>query len=233
MAVNLVPASEDFTNTSYWTAWDGLVVTANTHAAPASLGISAGMADTIEDTNGGIVSSLYLGFQEIPVDTLTYCISLFIRKDANTSRFPNIGAQMVNGTTVLGGLSCNTQAGTVAEAGAVVDSGCVDVDATWWRFWFTLTNNLNDDVRIWIEPAQAATLGGSPDGGLINTGIIAIGAAIQVVATPTSAPPDYVPNPDYPSIALTGTALGGIPESALAAGGSTIICTLTGSTFIP
>lgn len=192
---NIVTFTEQFDN-GVWSAFDGCVVTADTHAAPAFAGDDAGLADTVEDTSNTVQSSLFGTYAVIPNDSSVWTTSVFIRKDANSARFADIQCQFAGGTGISCGISINTVTGAVANCtdGAPDSSGVIDVDATWWRFWFTRANNNsgNTVLRSAIFPARAATLGGAPLGSIMGS-VIAWG----MNQTNTGSVQEYEPNPFY------------------------------------
>jgi hypothetical protein len=192
---NVLDKTEAFNDTGEWSAFDGLVVTANTHAAPAFAGVHAGLADTVEDTNGGVASSLYGPFKSIPSDSSDWIISVHVRKDATTSRFPHFAVDFDGGTGFSAGVQLNTSTGEVANSGSAPDAiGVVDVDATWWRVWMRKANNGsgNNIARFNMAPCFASTLGGSVNGGL--TGSIVMWG---VNMTNASTIQTYEPDPFY------------------------------------
>ena len=209
MAVNIISPTEDLSHAD-WAPNSGLTVTVNTHAAPSTAGAGAGLADTLTDPNAtqGSIFSIY---EDIPNDATTWVMSLYVRKDADTSRFPQFFVQMVTGTTVLGGVQMNTSTGALADIPGAppVTSGVVNVDANWWRVWWTKANNNtgNNAARVGIIPCATDSLGGSDVGSLTGS-IIVWGVNMTNDATVQT----YQPAPAYDT---------GIPIAALALAGTT------------
>jgi hypothetical protein len=193
---NIVQFTEQFDN-SYHSKFDGLTVTSDTHNPPSGYGDLARMADTLSDP-GGSLSSLFTTYETIINDSSDYIVSCFIRKDSNTSQFPELGAQFAGGTGLFPAISINTSTGavTTASGSSVAASGSVNHDANWWRVWFRIANNNsgNTVVRAWLYPAKSLTLGGATDVGAVRD-IVAWGINI----TQASSLEAYDPNPWYDS----------------------------------
>jgi hypothetical protein len=190
---NLLHFTEQFDD-AYWSAVV-VVVTANTHAAPAFAGINAGLADTIDDQSAGSSGALTGSYEDCPGDTSDFVVSRYVRKDAITSRFPILTMQFTSGATINTGVSLNTSTGATANANGLdaPDAiGCVDVDATWWRLWLRKANAGGVAVRSNFYPAYSATLGGAQDGAVTGS-VIAWGANL----TNTSTVQTYEPDPFY------------------------------------
>lgn len=194
---NILQFTEQFDN-AYWQQISSIGITANTHAAPAFAGGSAGMADTLDDANAAGQSSVYGEESSIADDSSDWTGSVFIRKDAVTSRFPEVLLQITGGVTAITvGVSVNTSTGAIAASGTnggPTASGVVDVDATWWRVWLRHANNSsgNTVLRLHIFPARSDVLG-DPASSAVTGSIVAWGAN----ATNTSAVQTYDPNPTY------------------------------------
>ncbi len=195
---NLLAFTEQFDNATEWTN-NNCTITANSGgSAPAIYGASATAPDTLADNSAAALGQVQGTLKDILNDSADYIFSLFIKKDATTSRFPTIASQIaVGGTPAFSGVSVNTSAGTLAAADGVTApsaSGVVDVDASWWRVWFRTPNNNTGNVaiRINIYPAASSTLGGTSDVGVTGS-IVAWGANI----TQSSSLQAYEPDPFY------------------------------------
>ena len=194
--LNLLSFTEQFNNGA-WTQGGSITVTPNSAAAPSFANPKAGRADTLADNTVTEASSI-LNEATIADDLGDYVASVYIQKDAVTTRFPAfILALLGGGTPLTGGVSINTSTGTLADysGGAAVASGIVDVDATWWRVWVRMTNNGtgNTTARWLFFPAQASSLGGGFDSTATGSSI-SWGANI----TNTRALQAYDPSPAYP-----------------------------------
>jgi hypothetical protein len=189
---NILHKTESF-NDAYWTAFDGLTVTANSGPAPAFAGMNATFADTLNDTTTiTAASSLYGTYELIPNDGSDWVASLHVRKDNVTTQFAAFGVQMVNGTTIFA--TCSFNLATGATGGTGDASGVIDIDAVWWRFWMRKANNStgNTAARMYLYPAQSATLGGVESASLLGS-MTAWGANF----TNTSTVQPYEPDPTY------------------------------------
>jgi hypothetical protein len=186
----LLPATEQFDYAGAWSAFDGLTVTAGTHSPPTGAPSGALDASTINDTSAGGQASLFGTYYSIPNDSAPYCASIYVRKDANTSRFPQIGMQINGGTQVISAISVNTSTGAIATANGAAtpdSSGVEDVDANWWRFWFVASNNSsgNTIIRLFLYPAVSITLGGTADAGIVDSAVF-WGANLRNGEAPTT-----------------------------------------------
>ena len=228
---NILENTENF-GASVWaiTSDPAPVVTLNTHAAPAFAGGLAGMADTIDDQSAAVQGFIRNETYPGGVTTATdYCFSIYIRKTTGaTTVFPTFAVQFLTGGSVFGGISIDTQDSAGAVSTGNVSQGISSIDATWWRAWFVINSGPCTDFRPFLVPAASDALGGSDDGTLQGS-IVVWGINV----TPSSTLQAYEPSPAYAAIVLTGTAVGGITEADIVAGNRTIICTLTGSTYIP
>lgn len=186
-----VTKTEELDDTAVWTA-NSVTVTANTHAAPAFAGGSAGLADTLADNSAVAQGNLVGLFYTIPADTADYTGSVFIRKDAVTDRWPELFLDI--NTTPAFSVSINTSTGAFANgADAPVTSGVVDVDSLWWRLWLQIANDgVGTDIRIFTYPDHLDALGGSAQSG--GTGS-AVYWGFNITNNTTLQ--DYVPEPFY------------------------------------
>jgi hypothetical protein len=195
---NLLHFTEQFDN-AYWTP-SNATVTANSQSAPVFASLRAGMGDTLDDQSAsqGFIAGTY---ESCAADTSAYVASIYVRKDAITSRFPIFVLQFAVGATISAGVSFNTSTGAIANADSldVPDaSGVVDVDAAWWRVWVKKANANGTNVRVYIRPAISSTLGGVADG-TVTGNIVAWGANLTNTATVQA----YEPDPVYVSADVT------------------------------
>lgn len=191
---NLIPATEDLLSGGWVNGQCTRV--ANVGSPPAFAGGSATNYDTLEDAESGVVDYQFLDIT-IPNNSSPYCCSIYVRKDAVSSRYPEIWLQLTGGTEVNAGLQFNTTDGSSVFSEIVADpvaSGVEVVDATWYRVWFTCANNGsgNTNARITIYPAMTTTWGGSF--GATATGLMGVWG---INLTPTATLQPYEPDPDY------------------------------------
>lgn len=193
MAVNLIPQTERFDN-AQWTKFDGLSVTEDVGVV-AIPGIGPRQWTRLSDT-GAAQDSIYSEYQTIPNDSADYLHSLYIKKDSNQSRFPEILCQFAGGTGIGAGVSVNTATGAIANAPGETTtptaSGVDDLGSA-WRVWFKCPNNNtgNTLLRMGIFPARSDSLGGGAQASA--TGSIDVIGANQ---TQDSTLQFYDPTPD-------------------------------------
>lgn len=173
---NIVLQSEDTETT--WSKDVGLTTSSNSAVAPDG----ATTADTIIDGNAAGVARLRQTVA-IPLDTTTYCISLFIKKDTDEARFPAVF--LIYGAA-LGAISINTATGEVVEANGftVLNSGSID-HGDYWRVWFTKANDSNASALVDIRPAQSLTIDGAADNSVLGS-IVIWGMMLEAGLFPSS-----------------------------------------------
>lgn len=200
-AANLVTSTEALDDTGVWTA-NSTTVTANSQAAPAFAGGSAGMADTVADNSAAAQGNLVGTFYTISADTSDYIGSVFIRKDAVTDRWPEIVTNINTGVNGL--VSINTSTGAIADGSTPpAASGVVDVDANWWRLWMRIANDgAGTAIRIYVYPDHLDALGGSTTSG--GTGS-AVFWGFNI--TNDSTVQTYQPEPTYSFSSCRGSLL--------------------------
>jgi len=192
---NILHFTEQFDN-AYWSGTS--LVTANTAAAPSGFGVNAGLADTLEDNSAVAAQFLVSTYETIPNDSSDWLASLFVKKDAITSRFPRLVLQMNGGSGPLSGVSLNTSTGAVVEGGetfpATTAKGTVDYDALWWRVWWRVPNDSssNTQARFFLAPGYTGITGDINDPTIMGS-IIIWGANL----TNTSTIQPYEPEPFY------------------------------------
>ncbi len=192
---NVLTFTEQFDNAAWSNA--STTVTADTFAAPGFTGTKANRADTVQDATGAAVSSLTQDVGSSVVNSLDYTGSIYVRKDAVTSRFPAFQMSFLGATGVDAFVALNTSTGVVSDIvglGAADAKGVVDVDSLWWRIWWRKANNAtgNTLARMVVYPALSGTLGQSFDSSILGS-IVAWGAQIEQA----SAVGTYVPSPFY------------------------------------
>lgn len=168
MSANILLKTEALDDVTEWTQSDLLTVTANTTAAPAFAGKYAGLADRLVDANIVNVCGLDGAFHGIPNDASDWTLSVYVAKDAVTTRFPLMQLNFENGTAMTVAISLNTSAGTVTSVTGITApnaSGVVDADTHYWRFWLRHANNNtgNNAIRARFSPAGTSTHGGAGD----------------------------------------------------------------------
>ncbi len=197
---NILLYTEAFDNAAWLLESGGTAttVTADTFAAPAFAGANATLADTVSDISTTVQGEAYQDVA-IPNDSTDYVFSVYVRKDTNTTRFPEFMIEFRNGTSFARAIHINTQTGA-SSAGSYVPAptayGVEDIDATWWRVWLKQANSSagNTVIRVHVAPARAASLGGGANSPSLGD-LVVWGGNI----TNTSTLQAYEPHPFYSS----------------------------------
>lgn len=99
-------------------------------------------------------------------DSNSHCFSAYIKKDADTSRFPEVQLKTTGGTVVELKVGINTSTGAIVErtATGTVSSSihAVTVDGVdWWRVVLVIANNTtgNTSIVAQIYPAVGTVIG--------------------------------------------------------------------------
>jgi hypothetical protein len=114
-----------------------------------------GVADraiTISTTASGM-GSAWQGIT-IDADTNTHLVTLFIGKDEDETRFPELLVQLVGGVTISQAIAINTKTGAVMKrTGSNTNFGAQDC-GDFWRVWTEVTNDgTQTALRAYATPA--------------------------------------------------------------------------------
>jgi hypothetical protein len=135
-------------------------VTANTHAGPDGTTVADTVTDSVTNGFPGKIHQM----TGLSLSASAYTISLFIRKDSVTTRFPAMTAQFSTATSQTQGAQINTSTGAHAAdpLGTPAARGVEDC-GDYWRLWIVSNNpNASNTIAsINVTPAKANTLGGS------------------------------------------------------------------------
>jgi len=175
---NVCLQSEDFSTT--WTVIGTPIITANSAAAPDG----NTTADTIEDDDGAAFEHVE---QSITVanDSTEWTFSVYVKKDSDTSRFPEIQIRFTGGTAVQFSAQLNTNTGATTvrqESGRVSAQDAGD----YWRFVGTQANNGTGNTTLLarIFPAVTTVYGSIET--TATGSIIAWGAQVENADSPSS-----------------------------------------------
>lgn len=161
--------SWDLTNA---TSWSGAATTALT-----AVGIDgiANHATVVSDISGAAFQNR---IQNITIanDNATHAAEIWVRKDADETRFPQIGAGLTSGATpVQRRASLNTRTGAFVSANAL-GSGSVTVrdGGLWWVIEVTVINNTtgNTNLQIAVYPAARTVMAGSDNVAAVGSCVI-------------------------------------------------------------
>lgn len=118
---------------------------------------------TVSDVNAASVSYIR---QQIPIQATADQVTMrmFVEKDANTSRFPEILLQLTGNSTQTAYIQVNTQTGAVASRAGVGETPVTRDAGSFWEILLEIASNtLNTNINLQIYPAFATTLGGASD----------------------------------------------------------------------
>lgn len=172
-AENALLYSEDFNNAA-WVTSGTIVVTPDAVAAPNGLTV----ATTLNDTDGAATSGITQSIT-VAADTNNRTLSVYVEKDAITTRFPAIYIRYSGGSAVESYVSLNTQTGATSIISGAAPTIVVDDYVDYWRVSLTLQNDsTNTLLDLGIFPAYSSTLGGAAS--VATTGSINVfGAQIE------------------------------------------------------
>lgn len=186
---NLVLHTEDFDDAAWVKTAGGLVTSKYGLAPDGSM-----RADRIRDENAGTQDNIQQTISQSS-NTNPHVISLYVQKDADETRFPELLLQFnTGGVTTSYHLRMNTKTGAVDTSigSAPTSAGAIDV-GEFWRFWMvapSVTGNTN--ILIAISPAKAASaIDAAADNAAVGS-IVAFGLNLCVGSFVTS----YIPADD-------------------------------------
>jgi len=155
---NLLIYSEDLTNAAWVTTG---TITVTDDAVEAPNGLTA--ATTLNDTDAG-VASFIKQTASMAQDSDIKSVSVYAKKDADTSRFPAIYFAHSGGTPVSSFVSVNTQTGATSVISGATPTIVTESFEDYWRISLSLQNNsTNDTIELGLYPAYSTTLGGAVD----------------------------------------------------------------------
>jgi len=192
---NLILHTEDFLDAE-WTN-NNVTLTAGFAAAPAAFGPNAALATKFDDPSNTLQTSIVGTFYAVAANS-TVVGSLFVQKDAVTSRQPSLSISLSGGTPKVVGVILNTSSGVASvptgDGSAPTAFGVVDFDASYWRLWVKQTDvDSNTLARVIFNPANYDNFGDFASGTI--TGSFVGGYVNLVVATAVGT---YEPAPAYP-----------------------------------
>jgi hypothetical protein len=150
-----------------WTLNGGLTI------AQDSIGVD-GVANTAWTLNDNSSSDESLRQNiTIPNDSNTHSFSIYLAKDTDISRFPEVGLSLGGGTAQQGFYHINSQTGAItlrAEVGTT--TGIVEDKGLFWRITISVTNNTTGNVTatLFLRPA-AGTIFGTFDAAAQGTAV--------------------------------------------------------------
>jgi len=163
-AENLLIHSEELDD-AVWSLTGTMTITPDADVAPNGLTV----ATTLNDTDAVITSNI-LQTASMTLDNNYKTVSVFIKKDSDTSRFPALYIKQSGGSSIQSFVSINTQTGATAWISGSVPTIVTDDFIDYWRISVTLQNNItNNVVEMGLYPAYSSTLGGAADGTLTGT----------------------------------------------------------------
>lgn len=191
---NVILHTEDFTDAE-WTN-NGTTITPGAAAAPSGFGSGAALATQLEDATTGAQSNV-VGTYYTFTPNVSAIGSMFVRKDAVTSRQPTFLLTLNGGVRMDGGIILNTSTGVASvptgDGTAPTAFGVIDYDSLYWRVWIKLTDTGSNDIaRFYFAPAAYDNIGDFASSG--NLGSF-IGWGANLTYTTTIQP--YEPAPAY------------------------------------
>ena len=166
---------------------NNVTITSNTSISPEGVQNATTLADT------STTAYQQMEYQPSLTAGASYAFSMFIKKDTDTTRFPEVFFRIFNGGTEQSvAVQINTQTGAKVDryqTGSAV-SDVIDFSNDYWRLVITATdpNDGNSALRVFLRPAMGLTFG-SVDASATG-GIVAYGLQLEQGSYPTS----YIPN---------------------------------------
>ncbi|MCK4783659.1 MAG: hypothetical protein KAV87_07915 [Desulfobacteraceae bacterium] len=155
---NVCTDSREFDNAAVWLP----VGTPGTTANEIGVDGVANAAYTLED-NVGASGEAITDSIAIPNDSNTHIFSVFVKKDAITSRFPALRIRYTDGGVDINAtIHLNTSTGETTEVTAAVAAGFgADDYGEWWRLWVSCANNSSGHTTMYayIYPANGSVFG--------------------------------------------------------------------------
>ena len=179
---NLCLQSEDFATTWADSAVTPVGVSINTTVAPDG----NTTADTLTDDSAVNFEGLEQTFT-VANDSTSWTATVYIKKDSDETRFPELQIQITGGTLQRVNVSLNTKTGAILERASTGTTVVSVQDAgDYWRLRVTVDNNTSGNVtlEVFLFPAAGITLGT-----IVATAtgsIIAWGAVLENSGFPTS-----------------------------------------------
>jgi hypothetical protein len=124
----------------------------------------ANTAWTVEDDNAAAVESIKQTIAKSTSDSDIYTVSLFIKKDSTTNRFPELFMQFAGVSTKNYNVQIDTSTGAVNERVDTAGNTSYEVidKGDWWKFILHASDNgANTSFIFYIYPARGKTLGAS------------------------------------------------------------------------
>ena len=128
----------------------------------AGLRGDANGASTLTDNNGSVNEYVHESIT-IPNNSNTHVSRIYIKKDTDQTRFPEISYNLNGGTIQILNFQINTQTGATVIRTQV---GTVDYEVNqigeWWEVLLSIANNSTGNVsaKLQLRPAASAILGG-------------------------------------------------------------------------
>jgi len=121
---------------------------------------SANSAWTVEDDDGGTYEYITQTIT-VPDDNNTHCVSIFIAKDSDETRFLEIQAALDGGSALVHGVQLNTKTGAMDERVddggdeyGVIDMADYGLEG-WWRLWLNITNDTSNNTDLLFNIIQS------------------------------------------------------------------------------
>jgi hypothetical protein len=154
-----VGSSRNLTNTTYWAVLAGAISSYNQVGLDGIINTASLLTDQSATTLSGVNQFI----PNIPNDSATNTAIVYIKKDSDVTRFPEIEFRLTGGTQQDYSLDLNTSTGesTSRTGGTGTVYSEVNSYGDWWQCLISVNNNStgNTTARIIIYPALGTIIG--------------------------------------------------------------------------
>lgn len=138
--------------------------------------------EVIDDDSSSTLFDRHIPPITIPDDSNTHCVSFFVKKDEDETRYPSVYVKLQNGTTeILKKVFFSTKTGA---KGSGFDPGAWTVEdyGSWWKLSCVITNNSsgNNELVSFLSPAASTDINASSNNASATGSIVVDAVQIEL-----------------------------------------------------